>query len=128
MSVYTAQLLCPIFIRLFKVINWVLKSSFYFGVFWLSLYQCSWFWKLVIIKRMKVRNTFKPKKWRFLPLVDQIKRVLWIGCWLEITLTVPLTKKWLNKHSCMPRPLAPDPIRSSHVFGVYSEPIKIAWR
>ena len=28
----------------------------------------------------------------------------------------------------MPSPLAPDPIRFSHVFVVYSEPIEILWR
>ena len=36
-SVFTAQLLCPMLIGLFKVVTWVKKSSSYFRVFWLSL-------------------------------------------------------------------------------------------
>ena len=38
-SVYTAQILCPMFIGLLNVITWVYKSSSYFRVFWLSLLE-----------------------------------------------------------------------------------------
>ena len=38
-SVYTAQMLCPMFIGLLNVITWVYKSSSYFRVFWLSLLE-----------------------------------------------------------------------------------------
>ena len=36
--------------------------------------------------------------------------------------------RYLGHHSSMPSPLAPDPIRVQPYFGVYSEPIEIAWR